>query len=214
VGEADLSLILSIVLSLARQPQSYPWSLTDASLALHCAMAVFSPSLSVESEGGGEVAVSSTRSHPSSELILRLCQLLCALVDHRINLLTSALSTCLTLIRRVLLHTLHHHHHQQHHSDRVVSMLCRVVVHLCSSDVSGMLSHYLPYLLHDVLHVLRHHPDSARLSITLQPAIASCLSLLRDHDLTALHLTLPPPEKELFKRQMTLYKKEWQYKGE
>ena len=200
-GEELPTAILLALTCVVRQPQAFPLTLIDGSLVLQC-------------------AVSCTSSHalaPSTSLAL--CQLLSALADHRLPLLTSSMALTLALLRR-LLHTLPDGElRREGMGVQLATSLCRVVVHLSNASLASpsVLSHYWPYFIHDFLSLCRQSaqlPHQLDWQAALTPAMAACLALLQEHDLSALTLALPPPEKELFKQQLHTYKAQWQWKGE
>ena len=199
--EEDWPVLLSLLTSIARQPQLYPLSLTDGSLLIQCAL----PS-------------TDNPSAPSLRVSLALCHLLCALVDHRLPLFNSSLSLILALLRRLLQSLPSAEGRAAGAGAQVAAAVSRVVVHHTSNtSSSSLLSHYVPYFLHDVLALSRTVSSSVPVhewEAALQPAVAGCLAVLHEHDLAAFHLTLQPSEKERFRQQMQTYKRSWQWKGE
>ena len=201
-GQTSL-LLLSVLRCIARQPQLYPLSLGDTAALLHCGLHC------------------TQRPLESPDTAVALCHLLCALVDHRLVLLRGCVAVLLGLVRRALQSLAAVEAKGAGQGLRVAEAVSRVVVHLTAdSAFARLLSHYLPYLLRDVLHLSRIPPSSAAFAVlhrweaALQPAVAACLALLHEHDLSALHLTLHPSEKERFRQLVHAYKKSWQWKGE
>ena len=196
--EEDVAL-LAVLTAVARQPQTFSLSVSDASSLLHSAL-----------------HVASARS-PSLATMLQLSRLLCALVERRWELLKGALSSVLAALRRVL--NAVPVVERGHEGDGAVlaAEVSRVLVHLTSGPSAALLSHYLPYLLHDWWTLCRTasaHRALPQWQAAMQPALAACMQRLHDHDLSALFLALPPAEKELFKQHTAVFRRSWQYRGE
>ena len=195
--------LLQLLSAVARQAQAVPLSLLDGSLLLQVA-----------------VSCSSSATLPPSTCAA-LCQLLAALADHRLALLTSSMALTFGLLRR-LLHALPSSELQREDSGaaQLATQLCRVVLHLHNAAAAAspsVLHHYWPFFLHDFLSLCRrsaHLPTQLRWQTALQPAVIACLSALHEHDLTALTLQLPPPEKELLRQHISTFRTQWQWKGE
>ena len=167
-----------------------------------------------------------------SSLPAHVCALLLHLVEHRLALLVPDCTSVIVALIRASIHTLNSSDLPSAATQRTALALARLLTRLPaamrhssggSSTGSGglgssdQLSAALPALLHDYLHACRLCSDVENGAVwqsVLQPAVASLLQVMSEHDITATHLMMPSAERELLKPIVAHYKRELRYRGQ
>ena len=163
-----------------------------------------------------------------SSVPAHVCALLVCLLEHRASLLVPDCSTVIIALARASLNTLASSSLPANAVQRTALALARLLTRLPAAlptattgpashaSASDQLSAALPALLHDYLHAckLSSHAADRQWQSVLQPAVASLLQAMSEHDISATHLMLPAAERELFKPVIAHYKREVRYRGQ
>ena len=170
-------------------------------------------------------AVSAVRALAS--LQSHVCALLLCLIEHRLSLLLPDCASIVVALTRASLHSLSDSHLPHSATRSTALALARLLSRLPAAMPGGavgggavssnQLSAALPALLHDYLHACKQCTDVERGRVwqsVLQPAVASLLQAMSEHDITATHLLLPSAERELYKPLIAHYKRELRYRGQ
>ena len=196
--------------------------------------------LAVSASAASHAAAAAASAHAAAVSAVRalapvqshVCALLLCLVEHRLSLLLPDCASLVVALTRASLHSLSDSHQPLSATRSTALALARLLSRLPAAMPGGalgssggvgvgvggnQLSAALPALLHDYLHACKQCSDVERGRVwqsVLQPAVASLLHAMSEHDVTATHLLLPSAERELFRPIIAHYKRELRYRGQ
>ena len=159
-----------------------------------------------------------------------VCSLLVALIEHRHSLLVPDCTSVILALIRQSTHSLNSPSLPSAAIQRTALALARLLSRLPAAllrstsqhgsshqSSSNQLPAALAALLHDYVHACCLSSDMDRGRVwqsVMKPAVASLLTHMSEHDITATHLMLPVAERELFKPIIAQYKREIRYRGQ